>query len=71
MTTRVWVLALAGLCVFGVVAFVMLQMTPGPLKESDYLVIGSVATLVALLILFLVLISTAKERNVFFRKRRK
>jgi hypothetical protein len=45
---------------------------PAPLKESDFMVIGSVATLVALLVLFLVLISTTmKSSNLFFRKRRK
>lgn len=64
-------LALAGVCVFAVIALVMIQIMPAPLKESDYLIVGSVATLVAMLILFLVLISTSKDRNVFFRKRKK
>jgi len=34
-------------------------------------VIGSVATLVALLALFLALIATTKSSNVFFKRRRK
>jgi hypothetical protein len=69
---RILVLVLAGLCVFAVVAAIMLAVMPGPLKESDFLVIGSVATLVALLVLFLVLISTTmKSSNLFFKKRKK
>jgi hypothetical protein len=71
MIPRVWMLALAGVCVFAVVAFVMLEIMPAPLKESDYLVVGSVATLVALLVLFLVMIATTRSNNVFFRKRKK
>ena len=69
---RALMLAAAALCVFTIVAAAMLKLMPEPLKESDYLIIGSVATLVALLVLFLVLISTSvKARDVFFRRRRK
>ena len=67
-------LMLGGLavCVFVVVAVVMLKFMPVPLKESDYMVIGSVATLVALGAVFLVLVSTTlKSTDVFFKKRRK
>jgi hypothetical protein len=34
---------------------------PGPHKSTDYLVIGCVATLLCLLLLFVVLINTAKR----------
>ena len=64
-------LALAVALVFAVVAGVMLAVMPGPLKNSDYLVIGSVATLVALLALFFAMISTTKSANVFFKRRKK
>jgi amino acid permease len=65
-------LGAASLCVFVVVAALMLKLMPAPLKESDYMVIGSVATLVALGVLFLVLVSTTlKSSDVFFKKRRK
>ena len=67
-------LMLGGLaiCVFMVVAALMLKFMPAPLKESDYMVIGSVATLVALGAVFLVLVSTTmKSTDVFFKKRRK
>ena len=59
-------------CVFIVVAAIMLKVMPAPLKESDYMVIGSVSTLLALGVLFLVLVSTTlKSTDVFFKKRRK
>ncbi len=65
-------LAAAGVCVFVVVAMILWKVMPGPLKESDYLVIGSVATLIALLLLFLVWASTSmKASDVFFKRRRK
>ena len=65
-------LVLGGVCVFGVSALVMLRLMPGPLKDSDYLVIGSVATLVSLLVMFLVLIATRlKSPDLFFKKRKK
>jgi len=65
-------LVLGGVFVFGVAAMVMLQLMPAPLKDTDYLVIGSVATLVSLLVMFLVLITTRlKTPDPFFKKRRK
>jgi hypothetical protein len=69
--TRPVMLAGAALCIFVVVALVMLAVMPAPLKESDYLIVGSVATIVALLVLFLVTVSTSKSRDVFFKRRKK
>lgn len=68
---RTLVLALAVALVFTAVAAIMYKVMPSPLKDSDYLVIGSVATLVALLVLFSALISTTKSSDVFFKRRRK
>ncbi len=68
---RIAMLALSGVCVFVVVAALMVKLMPAPLRESDYMIIGSVATLVALLVLFLVLVVTTKSSNIFFKKRRK
>ena len=64
-------MALAVALVFTAVAGLMVKVMPSPLKDSDYLVIGSVATLVALLVLFFALISTMKSSDVFFKRRRK
>jgi hypothetical protein len=69
---RPLVLALGTVVLFAVVAAIMLRFMPGPLKDSDYLVVGSVSMLVALLALFVALISTTmKSQDVFFNKRRK
>ena len=63
---------MGSLAIFAVAAGIMLRFMPGPLKDSDYLVVGSVATLVALMALFVALISTTmKSKDVFFKKRRK
>jgi hypothetical protein len=69
---RQLLLVLGGVCVFGVAAVVMTKLMPAPLKDTDYLVIGSVATLVSLLVMFLVLIATRlKTPDPFFKKRKK
>jgi hypothetical protein len=69
---RVLLLALAGLVIFASAAVLMLRLMPGPLKDSDYLVIGSVATLVSILVVFLLLVSTTmKSKDVFFKRRKK
>ena len=65
-------LVLGGVFVFGIAAMVMLKRMPSPLKDTDYLVIGSVATLVSLLVMFLVLIATRlKTPDPFFKRRKK
>lgn len=58
-------LALAGLMVllFGGTVAVLLNVMPGPHKPMDYLVIGAVATLLCLLLLFLVLIKLPQRRK--------
>ena len=69
---RAVLLVLAAVCVFAVVAAILTKLMPAPLKDSDYLVIGSVATLAALLALFVALLSTSmKASDVFFKRRRK
>jgi len=69
---RTLLLALGTFAIFAVVAWILIGFMPGPMKDSDYLVVGSVSTLAALAALFLVLISTTmKGRDVFFKKRKK
>ncbi len=65
-------LALALVLVFAAVAGIMLKVMPAPLKDSDYLIIGSVATMVSLVLLFVLLIATSgKASSVFFKRRAK
>jgi Na+/melibiose symporter-like transporter len=47
--------------VFAATVAILLVVMPGPHKSTDYLVIGCVATLLCLLLLFVVLINTAKR----------
>ncbi|HLH39936.1 MAG TPA: hypothetical protein VKX39_12370 [Bryobacteraceae bacterium] len=68
---RALTLALAAACIFAVVAAAMLRLMPRPLKDSDYMVIGSVATLIALLGLFVAMLATSRPSDVFFKKRKK
>ena len=69
---RTIALALALVLVFAAVAGIMLKVMPAPLKDSDYLIIGSVSTMVSLLLLFVLLIATSgKGSSVFFKRRKK
>jgi Na+/melibiose symporter-like transporter len=58
---RTIALTLGMVIVFAVTVVVLLAVMPGPHRSTDYLVIGCVATLLCLLLLFLVLINTAKR----------
>ena len=65
-------LALALVIIFAAVAGIMLKLMPAPLKDSDYLIIGTVATMVSLAVLFVVLIViSGKASSVFFKRRKK
>jgi hypothetical protein len=69
---RTLLLALALVVMFAAVAGIMLKVMPAPLKDSDYLIIGSVATMVSLLLLFVLLNATSgKASSVFFKRRKK
>jgi hypothetical protein len=66
------ILVLGGVFVFAASAVVMVGIMPSPLKDTDYLVIGSIATLVSLLVMFLTMLATrAKSQDPFFKKRKK
>ncbi|MDP8989776.1 MAG: hypothetical protein M3N41_06820 [Acidobacteriota bacterium] len=68
---RTLALVLAVVLVFAAVGVIMLRLMPAPLKDSDYLIIGSVATLVSLLALFVVVVTTSGHASSVFFKRRK
>lgn len=60
---------IGALLVFGAVAAIILRFMPEPIEDSEYLIAGSVATLIALLVLFLGLVP--RSGDVFVKKRRK
>ncbi|MGH9671959.1 MAG: hypothetical protein ACRD44_02170 [Bryobacteraceae bacterium] len=56
--------------IFGVVTVVLLRVMPGQRKETDYLVVGTLATFIMLGVLFVVLITTwVRTPDVFYKKR--
>jgi ABC-type Fe3+-siderophore transport system permease subunit len=71
MQARTLALILGAMFSFGVVAAIMLKVMPEPLTDSDFLVIGSVATLVSILVLFFGLVGTRKGGDMFFKRRNK
>jgi Na+/melibiose symporter-like transporter len=58
---RTIALTLGMVIIFGATVAILLVVMPGPRKPTDYLVIGCVATLLCLLLLFVVLINTPKR----------
>jgi uncharacterized BrkB/YihY/UPF0761 family membrane protein len=57
---------------FGISIIVLTQVLPGPHSERDYFIIGCLATLVSLFVLFLIVISTwLKTPNPFFKRRKR
>ena len=55
---------------FVVTVAIGLRLLPGPHSETDYLVVGSIATFLSLGVLFAVLITTwIRSSEVFFKKR--
>jgi Na+/melibiose symporter-like transporter len=60
---RTIALALGMVMIFAVTVAVLLTVMPGPHKSTDYLVIGCVATLLCLLLLFVVLINAPKRTD--------
>ena len=69
------ILGLAVMAIFVAVTAILMRLIPEPRKDSDYLIIGSLATLVSLATVFLLFISTSrksgKASEAFFKRRRK
>ncbi len=71
-TARWLTLLAAAVILFCVTAAIGFALIPAPRAEADYLVIGTTATLVALLAVFAMLITTIyKSGDTFVRRRSK
>jgi uncharacterized BrkB/YihY/UPF0761 family membrane protein len=69
---RFGALAVGILLVFLITVAVLIRIIPAPRSETDYLVIGGVATLVSMAALFVVLITTVfRSPDTFSRKRKR
>ena len=67
---NVIVLSLAAVAVFIGVAGLLVRFLPQPRKDSDYLVIGAVATLAALGLVFGALLQRGGIQDIFFKRRK-
>ena len=56
---------------FAATVLVLLQVIPPPRRDTDYLVIGGVATLISMIGVFIVLITTVMRSSDTFYKKRK
>jgi hypothetical protein len=70
MSTRVALSA--GIVVLFIAAvMILLHVFPGPRRPVDYLVVGTLATFVCILVVFIMVVTTSEKRDDFFFKRRK
>ena len=67
---NVIVLAVAAVSIFVVVAALLVRFLPQPRKDSDFLVIGAVATMAALGVVFGALLHRGGIQDTFFKKRK-
>lgn len=69
------ILGLAVMAIFVAVTAILMKLIPAPRKDSDFLVIGSIATMVTLAAVFVLVISTSRKSGkgseAFFKRRRK
>lgn len=57
--------------VFASTVFILLHLFPGPHQPADYIVVGTIATFICILLVFVGALSTIGKRgNVFYRRRR-
>lgn len=72
VAARVAILTVSALIVFGVMGVTLLRVLPGPRQPADFLVIGTLATLVTLAALFVAIIAGGpKMRDIFYKRRQK
>ena len=69
---RALMLAGVGIVLFGISAFLMIGLLPGPHSEREYFIIGCMSTLVSLVAVFLIVMTTwIKTPNPFFKRRKR
>ena len=68
---RVLLLAAGAIMVFAAAAAILFRVIPGPHKQADYLVIGTLSTFAAMATLFVVLLTTSAKDPTAFNKRKK
>jgi hypothetical protein len=67
---RLLLLGAGMVIVFASVAAILIRIIPAPRKETDYLVIGTLATFASLALLFVVLLNTyMKDPSAMFKRK--
>ena len=66
--SRILTLAAGIIFIFAAVSLIFTQIIPGPHRPVDYLVIGTAATFVTLLTLFILLLKTSRIAHGAFHK---
>lgn len=56
--------------IFAITVLILLGLLHGPRKSTDYMVIGTLATLVCLFVLFLVNLAMESQDGFFFKRRK-
>ena len=56
--------------IFAITVLILLGILHGPHKAADYMVIGTLATLVCLLVLFIVNLAVESHSDLFFKRRK-
>jgi hypothetical protein len=70
--SRLLVSIAISIAVFSLTIAILLRLMPYPRKELDYLIIGVAATMVTMIVVFVILIRTIyKGEDIFFMRRRK
>ena len=65
------VAAFAVVFTFATISVLMVKILPEPLQAFDFMLVGTVATLVSMLVLFLMLVGPRLKTGGVFVKRRK
>lgn len=68
---RYVILGLAAAFAFVMVAAMLAYVMPKPLRPVDSMMIGGIATLAALAVIFVGVMATLKQGDVFFKRRKK
>jgi hypothetical protein len=65
---KFWLLGLGIVLEFATILAILLKIFPKPMKQTDYLVVGTLATFVALGTLFGILLATTMRDPTAFKK---
>lgn len=57
-------------CVFVITLAIMWALMPYPRKDIDYLVMGGTSTMLSMAVLFVALIRSSKNSDIFYKRKK-